>query len=180
MEKKDLRKKYMKLREQVSNKEYKSHCITEKLLTSPYYRQASSIALYSSFGSEADTREMIERGLKDGKRIFLPKVMDERHIEFYEITSLEEITHQGVFGIMEPDSFCRKVSADEIELMILPGLCFDLKKNRLGYGKGYYDRYLQKQSMMKIGICYQEQILMNEQIPADQSDIKMDMIITDR
>lgn len=180
MEKKELRKKYMKLRSQITEREYKSHLIAERLAASHYYRKADAIAFYSSFGSEVNTKEMIEKGLRDGKRIFLPKVIDERHMEFYEIVSLDEATHRGAFGIMEPENFCRKVSADEIELMVLPGLCFDSKKNRLGYGKGYYDRYLQNKAVLKIGLCFQEQFMEDEAILTDRTDIKMDAVITDK
>lgn len=176
--KKELRKKYKKIRDQIQNRDEKSHQIAQKLYNSPYYQKAHSIALYYSFGSEINTIEMIQKAIGDGKRVFLPRVKDEYHMDFYEIHSLEEC-HPGAFNILEPDEGLIKIKPDEIEVMILPGLCFDMEKNRLGYGKGYYDYYLENTNIFKIGICFHEQLLTEERIHTDKNDIQMDMIITD-
>ena len=68
---------------------------------------------------------------------------------------------------------------DEIELIIVPGVCFDLKRNRLGFGGGYYDRFLENKNMNIIGICFDEQLSKDEFIPANETDIKMNKIITE-
>ncbi|WP_273398664.1 5-formyltetrahydrofolate cyclo-ligase [Traorella massiliensis] len=177
--KQKLRKKYKQIRKGIPDKAMKSLQIANKLKNHFNYQQSNHIAFYSSFGSEADTHEMILRALADHKHVYLPKVVNKQEMDFYEIQTLDDMIDQNAFGIKEPKESCIKVKAEDIELMILPGLCFDLKGNRLGYGGGYYDRYLQGKMIYKIGICFDEQIL-NEELETDEYDIQMDEVITDK
>ncbi|MCR5791260.1 MAG: 5-formyltetrahydrofolate cyclo-ligase [Lachnospiraceae bacterium] len=159
----------------------KDFLIRERLLSSEAYRKASSIGFYYSFRSEADTTGLILQALSDGKRVYLPKTCYKEEmptLDFYRIQSLSEV-REGFWGIPEPDpSVCEMLPPDEAPaLLIVPGLAFDLKKNRMGYGKGFYDRYIADHNTVTAGIAYQEQIY--EEIPTGKYDRRLHMIVTD-
>lgn len=182
MNKKELRDKFKDIRLHIQNKAKKSNIITNKVISTENYKSAKVIALYCSMPCEVDTALLIEKTLSLKKKVVLPKIVKENNLEFYEIFSVDDINNVNFFGIKEPvvleDNF---ISASKIDLMIIPGICFDIEKNRIGFGKGYYDRYLQiNSSTEKMGICFYEQLLLEGHIPSDEFDIKMDMIITDR
>jgi len=165
-----------------------SNTIIDNLINTKEYQEADLVFLYSSFRNEVDTVELIEDALKTGKRVALPysyMSSGEPKMEFYTITSRTDLT-QGYMGILEPDR--RKSSVkkcDELpDVIIVPGVAFDLDMNRIGYGKGFYDSYFEKNGYtndsMKpvlIGICYDFQT--SYDIEADDNDIKMNMIITE-
>lgn len=182
MEKSKIRAQYKKIRESIEDRKIKSSEITKKIVQSDFYKEAKVIAMYSSLSSEVDTASLIIKALSDKKIVVLPKVVSKEELEFYSISKLERLVEKGSFGIKEPwakvDNFIDK---DEIDLMIVPGICFDKNKNRVGFGKGFYDRYLaDKNNVIKIGICFEEQVLQNDFISTDEYDIKMDMVITDK
>ncbi len=119
------------------------------------YANAQLVLTYVSTPIEVDTRRLIERALADGKRVAVPRcVPNTRNMEFYEITSLEELS-PGTFGVDEPTPDpARLVSPDAGGLCIVPALCYDEYGYRLGYGKGYYDRFLANYNGITVGICY--------------------------
>ena len=172
--KQQLREKYKQLRKNIPNKTIQSSKIADKIRNHTSYQQSDHIAFYYSYGSEVDTKAMIQQALLDHKHVYLPKVINKEEMEFYEIKSLDEIIHRNALGILEPEA---SVRAEKIEVMIIPGLCFDEKGDRLGYGGGYYDRYLQDKEIYKIGICFDEQ-LSDEAIEINKYDIQMDEVIT--
>lgn len=172
--KQQLREKYKQLRKNIPNKTIQSSKIADKIRNHTSYQQSDHIAFYYSCGSEVDTKAMIQQALLDHKHVYLPKVINKEEMEFYEVKSLDEIIHRNALGILEPEA---RVRAEKIEVMIIPGLCFDEKGNRLGYGGGYYDRYLQDKEIYKIGICFDEQ-LSDEAIEINKYDIQMDEVIT--
>ena len=140
------------------------------------YIKANTIALYNSFGSEVQTEQLIRHSFSVGKIVVLPKVIGQ-DMEFYKIKQAEELIKSRL-GVYEPignvDSL---VGKEEIDLLIIPGLAFDTQKNRLGYGKGYYDKLLPLLPSYNIGICYQFQAL--EEIPAEEFDRPMDEVWTE-
>jgi len=181
MKKKELREKYKQIRKDIENKEKLSEQITNKVLSSPEYINADVICSYISFGEEVGTIQIIKDALKKGKTVGVP-ITDKTHMDFYKITSIEEIKHKNSFGIIEPEKNKEDlIIPKSIDLIIAPGICFDLEDNRLGFGKGYYDKYLSNKELtaFKIGVCFKEQILVNELIDIDVHDIKMDKVITD-
>lgn len=182
MDKGKLRGEYKKLRENIEDKEKKSCEITKKIIQSELYKETKVIGVYSSLPSEVDTISLIISALSDRKVVALPKVVNKEELEFYSISKLEELEARGAFGIKEPLAKVEKfIDKDKIDLMIVPGICFDKNKNRVGFGKGFYDRYLaDKNNVIKIGICFEEQVLQNDFISTDEYDIKMDMVITDK
>lgn len=137
------------------------------------FQQANKIFIYNALQDEVQTFDFI-RKWGDKKNFYLP-VVAEDDIVFRECTSSVSFT-QSTLGIMEPlgEDF---TDYDKIDLVIVPGVAFDRNKNRMGRGKGFYDRFLPKIKAPKMGICFEFQLLDN--IPADNNDIKMDYIVSE-
>ena len=179
MNKEELREKYLLLRKNVIDKEKKSLIIMKKIIENTLYQQAQTIALYKNLPSEVDTNELIKKCLEDGKVVALPRVTGDDLI-FYQVEQEETFTKSS-FGILEPTEDSRNViKPEDIDLIIVPGVCFDLEHNRLGFGKGFYDRYLNGLSIPSIAICFDEQILKDDLIPTNENDMKIALIITDK
>lgn len=178
-QKKLLRKKYSEIRKAIPDKEEKSEAIFSALISTAEYKNAGCIALYKSFGSEADTSHIALHALSCGKTIAYPRVCgsDMKFYRYYKNMPFQK-SH---FGVLEPfDEENIIISPDKIDLVIVPGLCFDKSKNRLGYGGGFYDRFLIKTSAVKIALCFDEQIIENGSLPVSENDVKADLIITDK
>jgi 5-formyltetrahydrofolate cyclo-ligase len=160
-------------------KRSKNARITKYLLDLPGFQTARLVLLYASFKSEADTLQLIRHCLMQGKRVSVPKVDRERvELLLYEIKSLEDLV-TGYFGIPEPTaSVDRLTRVQDMDLIIVPGVAFDPQCNRLGYGKGFYDKLLRLKRSPAIALAYEEQMVAS--IPAESHDIKMDGIITDK
>lgn len=172
MNKSFLRDRYKEVRKNISSKEEKSFAICDELLE--MVNQYDVIALYASMIDEVKTDSVINRLLNLGKVVCLPKIEGEG-IRFYKISSLDELVTNR-FGIREPKG---GTLIEKIDVVVVPGICFDLYKNRVGFGKAYYDRYLAIHSnVLKVGICFDEQIV--DEIDTDEYDQKMDIIITDK
>ncbi len=177
--KKEIRTYMKDFRKSLSESEFtnKSILVFSKLIQSDYYNQANVILTYVSFKNETDTIRLIDYSLNIGKKVAVPKIIN-NIMDFYYINSLDELS-RGFFGVMEPVDTTRKYSYVENsnDIIIVPGLAFDMDKSRLGYGGGYYDNYLKDKSITKAAICFKEQII--EHVPSQAHDIKMDIIITD-
>ncbi len=161
----------------------RSGSIWNKLTGHEKFISAGFVMCYMDFRNEVRTREYIGKCLAGGKRVALPVVKKDgglRDILAYEVRDLETDLCKGAYGIMEPvHGRAREVEAEELDLVIVPGVAFDLKRHRLGYGAGYYDRFLRrtKPSCAKIGIAFDCQI--EDKIPAEAHDIAMDAVITE-
>lgn len=178
IQKQTLRKKYLLIRNNIPDKEIKSKIIIEKIKLSKIYQESKVIALYKSLKSEVDTKELIEYSLKIGKIVVLPKV-EKNELKFYKI-SLNEPLIKSNFGVEEPLGLnINYIDKSEIDLVIVPGLCFDKENNRLGFGKGYYDRFLSNTNLYTIALCFKEQILEDTLLPVEITDIKLKEIISD-
>jgi len=178
-EKQKLREKFIKLRKQVENKDEKSRIIFNKLINEDDFVNSKVIALYKSLDSEVNTNELIKYSLYVGKIVVLPRVIGD-YLNFYQV-DIDDSFIKSSFGVLEPiDRINNLVLDDSIDLVIVPGLCFDLNKNRLGFGKGFYDRFLGNSNIKSIAICFDEQILNNEIIPVSKEDVKVKKIITDK
>lgn len=179
IEKENLRKKYKLIRDKIENKIEKSKVIAEKIRGLDEYKSAKTIAIYKSFSSEVDNTELISKAFGDKKIIVLPKI-EKSDMNFYKITPNSKLI-KNKFGIEEPEyNEENLIKKDSIDLAIIPGLCFDKEKNRLGFGKGYYDKYLENSKFITIGICFDEQVLKKELLPINNHDKKMDYIITEK
>lgn len=184
MEKKEIRKKVLQLRNEL-DKTYRTRAdknIFQAVTALALYQQADVIFSYVSYKSEVDTFSILKKALADGKRVAIPKVMDKDGImEFYEISSLQELI-KGYQGIKEPEIAGKgpvQVAKENV-LMIMPGVAFDRKCNRIGYGGGFYDRYLNKYNnkhMKTLAVCYEAQII--DTILAEATDVKPDIVLTE-
>lgn len=170
MNKEQLRKIMIKKRKTIINKKELSTIIVDKLLSLDIYKKSRVVAIYNSMKDEVDTSYLIKEAIKE-KIILLPKVTGNK-IVFIKINKGTEYLKSD-FGVLEPIG---DIYNDIIDLIIVPGLGFDNKLNRLGFGMGYYDKFLSQEDIYKIGLCFDEQIV--DSIPTESHDIKMDMIIT--
>lgn len=172
--KSEIRTKYLEIRKAIKNKDIKSNIITKKIINTKIYQESKVIALYKNLSSEVDTNFLIDYSIKNNKTVLLPKVEDNNLI-FYKIEENEKLVKNN-FNILEPIPNKKNIY-NNIDLIIVPGIAFDKEGNRLGFGKGYYDRFLCDKQIYKIGICFIEQL--TNHIPTNKYDIKMDEVITD-
>ena len=144
--KKEIRREVLEKRNAMTKEErYRaSVMMTERLLGHQWFYLSDTILGFAGYGSEISTEELIAEALKLGKKAYLPKVCGEK-MEFYRVHSLQDLT-EGYKGIREPMGNTEKYVYDEANisktLMLMPGVAFDDMRNRIGYGKGFYDRYL--------------------------------------
>ena len=144
--------------------------LTERLLQHPFYQEAKIIASYLSFPHEFQTQELIEQALKDGKKVLIPKTYPKGRMDFvvYHPQQLVKTS----FGLLEPKGELEVVDASQIDLIHVPGLAFTTEGYRIGYGGGYYDRYLEHftgHSMSTIYPCQVQQFMPeNHDIPVQE------------
>ena len=174
MNKNILRKTYLKVRTDINkeNRQRKDCKIFEEIINLPEYIKCKLLLIYVSTDGEVDTLKLIEHSIKEGKEVAVPKCEGDI-INFYYIKSLQEL-EKGYFGILEPVNK-NIVTNFENSICIVPGICFDKKRNRIGYGKGYYDRFLSNYYGLKIGLTYKECIC--DKIDIDKYDIELDNVI---
>ena len=143
------------------------------------YKNCNTLFSLVSSQLEVDTLKIMETALKDGKRLAVPRCADKAgHMDFYYITSLD-LLEKGAYSIMEPSPLkCEKVNDLSDGVCIVPGLCFDLYGYRLGFGKGYYDRFLQNFGGITVGLCYSRCI--EHKLPTGIFDIPVDILITEK
>jgi 5-formyltetrahydrofolate cyclo-ligase len=150
----------------------RSKSIQEFVINSKEFRQAKVVGAYFAFGSEVTTELIIEQAKTLVKKIALPRVEEDK-ITFYELSSIKSLI-RGRFGIMEPPP---SVSISEIDILVVPGIAFDKTGNRLGYGKGYYDRLMSGKQTFSVGLAYSFQLL--ENLPYDRYDKRLDAIASE-
>ncbi len=172
MNKQILRNKYKEIRKSISNKEEQDDVIFDKVINLEEYKQSKLILIYVSLKDEVDTIKLIKYGLEIGKGIAVPKCEGD-DIAFYYINSLEDL-EEGNFGILEPKTN-EAVNDFENSICIIPGVVFDKQNNRIGYGRGFYDRFLENYQGVKIGLTYKECVC--DKIDVDENDVKMDKVI---
>lgn len=149
--------------------------ILERLLTLPQLEKAEVVFLYYGVGREVSTAELIEILLSRGKRVALPVCRADGSMEFYILDDPARLSI-GAFGIPEPPKDAPAIPSEN-DLMIVPALCCDIKGNRLGHGGGYYDRYLARHEAFTVCPCRAR--LLEMQLPIEDSDIPMKLVITD-
>ncbi|MDO4618101.1 MAG: 5-formyltetrahydrofolate cyclo-ligase [Clostridia bacterium] len=174
--KKHLRKKALAKRNALTleYREKSSLKIFEKLISMSEYKSAETVLLYASFGSEVDTEMLIKRALKDKKTVCLPRCIKEsRQMEIVPIKSLDDLK-EGAYGIKEPVGN----GISDADLVIVPLVAFTKEKDRLGYGGGYYDRFLANADTKSIGIAFSCQI--EENVYPENTDIKLQKIVTEK
>ena len=176
-EKKEIRKKIFKARKEHDDAwiQEKSHVITETLTKLPEYRNAERIMAYADYNHEVITRYMIEQAWKDGKEVAVPKVFGKDMI-FYKLKDFTQL-ESGYFGIPEPREDGETVSWEDA-MMIMPGVAFDEKCDRVGYGGGFYDRFLEKHpGICRVAVGFSFQIL--PEVPTEPTDIRPQVVVTE-
>ena len=181
--KKEIRTKLLAKLLSLTKEELKRRSLDvgKRLSSLPIYKKAKVIMVYCPLKGEVDILEMVRRDL--GLKRFCFPVMDlkKKNLEVFEIKNLEEDFVSGPYCVREPDTKkSKKVDASEIEMVVVPALAFDRHKNRLGRGKGFYDRFLKNLNPLcqKVGIAFEFQILDN--LPIHPSlDEKVDLIVSE-
>lgn len=174
--KKDIRTYIQNKKKKLSQDEifYKSSIITKKLIELPEYMDSECIFTYINFNEEVVTRDIILHASEYGKRVAVPMIRNQS-MNFYYINSLEDL-RPGYFGILEPREIFK--AKEKNPCMIMPGLAFDIKGHRIGYGKGFYDKYLKNHLEYKrIALAYEFQVF--DRIPYAEQDIPVDKIVTE-
>lgn len=179
MNKEEIRQEIRRQKASLSKEiiDLQSSLLREQFLTLREYKECSQLILYAAFNQEVNTLPLIRQALLDGKKVALPRVMKE-DIEFYYITSITDL-EESSFGIPEPEPVAMLQLEKDSNLILVPGLAFDKKGNRIGYGKSFYDRYFKahKESFLKICFAYDFQVY--EEIPFEAHDVKIDILITE-
>lgn len=175
-EKTHIRKKIFALRKQVSDAQVheRSEIILNKVIATEEYKRAKQVLAYVDFNHEVETVDLIRRCMADGKQVAVPKVRGQE-MDFYHLTDFSQL-EPGYFGIPEP---ARGTIIDWPKaLMIVPGVAFDPLCHRLGYGQGFYDRYLAAHRELKtIALAFSFQIV--PAAPYEETDILPQMVITE-
>ena len=180
MNKKEIRQLLNNKRLNLSKDEnlVKSNKIKNKLFKIDEYKKAKNIFFYVSYDGEVFTHDAIKESFND-KIVVVPiSNKEDFSLILSKIDSFEDLI-VGLYGILEPKKEkINEISIDEIDLIIIPGIVFDLKGNRIGHGKGFYDRLLKNTKIPSIALAFEYQII--EKIPADKYDKPVDIIITEK
>ncbi len=178
MDKKALRKFFITKRREIICKAKKDKAITEKMLALPCLKNATQVLLFASTDEEFNTMEIAEYCKANDKIIFYPRCLEEYGImEFYRLAKDSDlILHK--YGILAPVATCEGYIEKENDVIIVPALSADGNHYRLGYGGGYYDRFLKNFNGVSICPVYDE--LMVSALPTDKNDIKVSIIATDK
>ncbi|KNF09167.1 5-formyltetrahydrofolate cyclo-ligase [Gottschalkia purinilytica] len=183
MDKNTLRKEILSQRKAMSLEEVnkKSDQVTDLLLSSEYYKNAKNIMAYIDFRNEVKTERLIKTALKDKKNIIIPiSVVETRQLILSQLLDYDNELESGTYGILEPKKeFIREVEPSCIDLVLIPGVAFDRRGFRIGYGAGYYDRFLEKvdKSAPKIALSFELQMVSNAF--EGPHDFPVDSIITE-
>jgi 5-formyltetrahydrofolate cyclo-ligase len=173
----EMRREMLDMRLGLSEQRVKrdSEAIVSRLLSLPCMQDAERVMAYSAVKNEPDIWELIHVLVAAGKNVALPCVTTEGIVaaEFRQGTQMQ----RGAYGISQP---LRNPGCEPFEpqVVIVPGVVFDLQRCRIGFGAGYYDRFLQNSEAVKVGVCYESQLVDN--IEADPHDVRMDYVVTER
>ena len=174
----ELRKHFKKIRSEMDKKmrsDFDKN-IFENVCSLNEYINCRQVLVYVSSEIEVGTRQLMEKAFSE-KEVLCPRCVDGTNIMyFYKVSSFEEL-EKGSFGILEPRIECEKAEVFDNAVCIVPALSFDRYGFRLGFGKGFYDRFLENFSGAKIGLCYEN--CLSQTLPSDIYDINVDKIATE-
>ncbi|MGD7043971.1 5-formyltetrahydrofolate cyclo-ligase [Jeotgalibacillus proteolyticus] len=177
MSKQELRKQMSSILKKNSNESIQSRSkgIQENLYQTNDWKQSKSIGITISRFPEVDTFSIIRRAWEEEKMVSVPKCQRvDRSMCFYKIQSFTEV-EPSFFGLLEPIDSLETTASDQIDLMIVPGIAYTKEGYRLGYGGGYYDRYLQHYKGATVSLCFDEQLI--ESVPIEPHDQPVDLVI---
>lgn len=176
MTKQDLRNKIKQMNFSSEYIQYSDEVIFGKLTNLEVFKSSKMLFIYVSRNIEVDTIKIINYALSLGKRVCVPKCLPDYQMMACEINSLDDLEISS-FNLLEPKSYCKEVNKSDMDLAIIPCVTCSVDNNRLGHGKGYYDRYLKNFRAKKICLC-RKQVFQTE-IPVDKYDVKVDMVLTE-
>ena len=152
--------------------------LQEKFLQTEEYKNTKTLLAFVSKDIEINTEKIIEQALADGKTLALPKCKEENLMDFYIVNSLSQLK-EGYYGLLEPDpEKCTMLKDTANTICLVPGLAFDREGYRIGFGKGYYDRFLLDYNGVTVGMCYAKCV--HESLPKGYYDRPIDILITDK
>lgn len=173
-----FRRKILKLRRnlKVREKSVLDRRILERLIRHPLFKKSKNIFLYISLPDEISTFPLVEKYTM-GKHIIVPRVHGKHQLHLHEIRHFQHL-QKGTFGILEPKKHLPKIHPAKVELAIVPGIAFDKRGHRIGYGRGYMDRLFAKMECPKIGLAYDFQMV--DKIPERPYDVPVDFVVTEK
>ncbi|MCH5320966.1 MAG: 5-formyltetrahydrofolate cyclo-ligase [Eubacterium sp.] len=176
--KNELRQELKTQRKNIKNKSFLDERICTNLINCDVYNKAKTVLFYAALDDEINVDKCIENALISGKMVALPACLDSvGNMKYYFINSLADLK-TGFFGLREPDTeICQEVTDFKDSICIVPAIAFDKQGYRLGYGKGYYDRFLQNFSFISVGLCYNE--FVKDSLPIGEYDVPVNYIITE-
>ncbi len=179
--KEKIRANALKKRCNLSEREraIKSRAIIQRVLSLQEIKRAECISCYAGVNSEVRTLSLISQLLASSKKVAVPAVVDRERMEMYQIESLDELEKNN--GFIEPrGEFRRFCGPERIDAVLVPGIAFDEKGHRIGYGKGYYDRFMKRlrKGIPLIGLAFECQIV--KKIPVEEHDVRLEKIITEK
>lgn len=181
LEKREAREKYSALRDAVDIEQKKEYdrMICEKVVSLSSYRYADAVLLYYPARSEIDTSLIFEDAVRKGKKTAYPVCVGEGVMEYRFVEGPNDFV-KGSFGLMEPREGLQRFDKNARMncVCIVPAIVFDRRGYRLGYGKGFYDRYLQDMKGTKLGLCYS--FLVADSVPTGRYDLKIDTLVTEK
>lgn len=159
----------------------KSELVSDNFLKTDLYKSANTIMAYIDFRNEVKTEKIIKTAIADGKRIVIPiSVVESRELILSELINYDIELELGAYGILEPkEEYMREVDPKIVDIVLIPGVAFDERGFRVGYGAGYYDRFLEKvrPDTKKIALSFELQMV--DRAFEDSHDVPVDMIITE-
>ena len=182
LQKNELRKQYLEKRKaipQEQKSEYDS-AICKRIMATASFRYSTTVLVYSALPSEIDLTELVNASYAMGKRVAFPRcVPDTPFMNFHFVDDVSALT-KGSFSIMEPaaDAPIWRPSSNDRAICIIPAVIFDAEGHRIGYGKGYYDRYLSGKPIQRIGVIYDQ--LMVKELPHGKYDLSVDFIVSEK
>lgn len=170
-DKRTLRAQGRRVRDAIPDRRGRSAKLCAQILTLPEFVRARCVFAYAATGSEVDLDPVIEAALAAGKTVCLPVCREKGRMDAVRLDAQAELV-PGAFGIREPQG--EVVPAEQLDLVLCPGLAFDRRGGRLGYGGGYYDRYLVKVHAFLVGICFTDCIV--DAVPTGPHDVLMNAL----
>ena len=178
--KKEIRQQMRKIRREMPPKEAerKDQAIYEKVISMEQYRKARTVVIYVSKELEVDTIRLIQKAWADDKQVAVPRCVENtRLMKMHLITAMDDL-QQGAYGILEPKEELPVLEKTRDAICIVPAFCNDFRGYRVGYGGGYYDRYLSGFEGVKIGINYSDCV--RPRLIGGRYDVPIDVLVTDR
>ena len=183
MNKKEIRQRVLRSRMDLTPKsvQEKSHRIMDQILSSRFYQEAKSLMVYIDFKNEVETGHLIKQALEDRKRVSVPITdMKAKKLTPSRLLAYPDDLAPGTWGILEPKPGClRLIEPEELDLIVVPGIAFDPKGYRIGYGGGFYDRFLPQTRTGSIFISPAYELQVVEQVLPESNDVPVHALFTE-